>query len=217
MRKYDEDKINVIVAEDVEALRRTWIEALEKTDDINLLGDAENGSMLVDLCRENPPDIAVLDIRMPVMDGVQAAKILKKELPDVKLLILTTFDDEDYLRQLFAIGINGYMLKTVNMPLLADTIRNVFLGIHAIDAGVTTKIAQMIATPEPRIEKLTDVELKVATLMVAGAYNKDIANELNISYGRTRNIVSMVYKKTNTMDRRDLAVKLADILDSEDE
>ena len=108
--------IKVTLAEDGDALRRSLADSLREQPDISVLGEAAEGGELVALCRETPPDVAVVDIRMPGMDGVAACKILRSELPEVRLLILTTFDDDEYLRELFGLGVDGYLLKTGSPP-----------------------------------------------------------------------------------------------------
>ena len=105
-------RIKVVLAEDGDVLRRSLADSLREQPDIQVLDEAADGEELVALCRETPPDVAVVDIRMPGMDGVAACKILRSELPEVRLLILTTFDDDEYLRELFGLGVDGYLLKT---------------------------------------------------------------------------------------------------------
>lgn len=161
------------------------------------------------LCRETPPDVAVVDIRMPGMDGVAACKILRSELPEVRLLILTTFDDDEYLRELFGLGVDGYLLKTGSPPRLAEAVRGVYNGLGAVDAGVSRKLGSLLNAPKkPGTGPLTETELRAARLIAEGKYNKEIAVELGITYGRTRNLVSAVYRKLGAVDRADLIAKL---------
>ena len=152
--------IKVTLAEDGDALRRSLADSLREQPDISVLGVASEGGKLVALCREMPPDVVVVDIRMPGMDGVAACKILRSELPEVRLLILTTFDDDEYLPK------------------------------------------------KPGTGPLTETELRAARLIAKGKYNKEIAVELGITYGRTRNLVSAVYRKLGAVDRADLIAKL---------
>ena len=134
--------IKVTLAEDGDALRRSLADSLREQPDISVLGEAAEGGELVALCRETPPDVAVVDIRMPGMDGVAACKILRSELPEVRLLILTTFDDDEYLRELFGLGVDGYLLKTGSPPRLAEAVRGVYNGLGAVDAGVSRKLGR---------------------------------------------------------------------------
>lgn len=201
--------IKVVLAEDGDALRRSLADSLREQPDIQVLGEATDGEELVALCRETPPDVAVVDIRMPGMDGVAACKILRSELPEVRLLILTTFDDDEYLRELFGLGVDGYLLKTGSPPRLAEAVRGVYNGLGAVDAGVSRKLGSLLNAPKkPGTGPLTETELRAARLIAEGNYNKEIAVELGITYGRTRNLVSAVYRKLGAVDREDLIARL---------
>ena len=201
--------IKVTLAEDGDALRRSLADSLREQPDISVLGEAAEGGELVALCRETPPDVAVVDIRMPGMDGVAACKILRSELPEVRLLILTTFDDDEYLRELFGLGVDGYLLKTGSPPRLAEAVRGVYNGLGAVDAGVSRKLGSLLNAPKkPGTGPLTETELRAARLIAEGKYNKEIAVELGITYGRTRNLVSAVYRKLGAVDREDLIARL---------
>ena len=202
-------RIKVALAEDGDALRRSLADSLREQPDIQVLGEATDSEELVALCRETPPDVAVVDIRMPGMDGVAACKILRSELPEVRLLILTTFDDDEYLRELFGLGVDGYLLKTGSPPRLAEAVRGVYNGLGAVDAGVSRKLGSLLNAPKkPGTGPLTETELRAARLIAEGKYNKEIAVELGITYGRTRNLVSAVYRKLGAVDRADLIAKL---------
>ena len=202
-------RIKVVLAEDGDVLRRSLADSLREQPDIQVLGEATDGEELVALCRETPPDVAVVDIRMPGMDGVAACKILRSELPEVRLLILTTFDDDEYLRELFGLGVDGYLLKTGSPPRLAEAVRGVYNGLGAVDAGVSRKLGSLLNAPKkPGTGPLTETELRAARLIAEGKYNKEIAVELGITYGRTRNLVSAVYRKLGAVDREDLIARL---------
>ena len=202
-------RIKVVLAEDGDVLRRSLADSLREQPDIQVLDEAADGEELVALCRETPPDVAVVDIRMPGMDGVAACKILRSELPEVRLLILTTFDDDEYLRELFGRGVDGYLLKTGSPPRLAEAVRGVYNGLGAVDAGVSRKLGSLLNAPKkPGTGPLTETELRAARLIAEGKYNKEIAVELGITYGRTRNLVSAVYRKLGAVDREDLIARL---------
>ncbi|MGD9559328.1 MAG: response regulator [Oscillospiraceae bacterium] len=202
-------KIEVVLAEDGAALRRMLVDHLNAQPDIRVVGEAADGQALVALCRAAPPDVAVVDIRMPHTNGLHAARTLRAELPAIKLLILTTFDDEDYLRELFGIGVDGYLLKADAPPRLDEAIRNVYRGLGAIDAGVSRKLGELLAGGKaPGPAALTGAEQQVARLICQGKYNKDIAVALHITYGHARNLVSGVYHKMGAIDRADLRDKL---------
>lgn len=199
-------KIKVILAEDEQVLRQSLVGALSVHEDIEVVGEASNGEEALALCQRMSPDVAVLDIRMPVMNGIEAARRIRMALPTVRLLILTTFDDDEYLRQLFGMGVDGYLLKTDDTLPLAEAIRSVYLGTGAVDKGVSLKLGYLLNQPTAKQQSssLSEMELRVARLIEQGKYNKDIASELDISYGRARNIVSAVYRKLGAIDRDDL-------------
>ena len=207
-----DNPIKVILAEDSELLRHTLAASLREHPDITLLDEAENGAKLLACCLNNPPDVAVLDIRMPIMDGITAAKALRKKLPEVKLLILTTFDDDLYLRELFGIGVDGYLLKSGSSERLAEAVRNVYNGLGAVDNAISRKLGDLLNQPQSKFPQgvLSPAEQRVGDLLVAGKYNKEISLMLNISYGHTRNLVSRVYAKTGAVDREDLIIKLGE-------
>ena len=202
--------IRVMLAEDDTLLLRALAKSLRTHPDIELLAETENGAELVASCQKHPPDVAVLDIRMPVMDGVTAARLLRKELPQVKLLILTTFDDDRYLQALYGLGVDGYLLKSGDPKRLAEAVRSVYHGIGAVDGAISRKLGSLL---NPSMSKapqgsLSQIEGRVAELIAQGKYNKEIAVELDISYGHARNLVSKVYSKLGAIDRDDLTTKL---------
>lgn len=202
------EKIKVVLADDHDILRRSLAAALRRDRDFEVLGEAVNGRELVSLCRKRLPDVAVVDIRMPVLDGIEAAKILKAELPRVKILILTTFDDDEYLCELFSLGIDGYLLKGEEGVALSSAVKSVYIGINTLDRAIVAKMSAAMAGDSARRLNLSDMEIKIAKLIAQGFYNKDIARELNISYGYVRNLVSEVYRKLGVVDRVDMAGKL---------
>ena len=205
--------IKVILAEDSGLLRRTLADHLGAHKDLELLASAKNGAECVAFCRESPPDVVVLDIRMPVMNGVEAARILRTECPDIRILILTTFDDDEYLRELFGLGVDGYLLKSGSPEKLVDAVRNVWEGLGAVDGTISRKLGGMLNVPIPKHTRgsLSETEQRVAILIAEGKYNKEIAVTLDISYGRARNLVSKVYAKLGATDRQDLISKLEDL------
>ena len=201
------EKIKVVLADDHQLMRQTMADTLRLTPDIEVLGEANNGLELIELCRTHKPDVAIVDIRMPVMDGVEATALLKKEFPNMKVLMLTVFDDTEYLRKLFALGINGYLLKSSRHIALSSAVRSVYEGISAMDGSIIIKAGTLIGAQISN-DKLTFTEEKVAELIIAGKYNKEIASELDISYGRVRNIVSGIYTKLGVFGREGVLEKL---------
>ena len=204
------EKIKVMLAEDSAPLRRTLADSLRACADLELTGAAGDGETMLTLCRRDPPDVAVLDILMPVLDGIGAAKRLRMELPAVRLLVLTTFDDDVSLRELFALGLDGYLLQTDTPIHIAQPVRTVYHGRGAVDGAGSRRLGELLSRTGSTAEQgpLTETEKKVAQLIAQGMYNKEIAVALEVSYGHARNLVSRVYTRLGAVDREDLAAKL---------
>jgi len=203
------NKIRVILADDVPLLRKSLVAVLGQDENIYVLGAAANGRELIQLCENEKPDVAVIDIQMPVMNGIEAAKWLKAHMPDVKILILTTFNDTKYIKELLALGIDGYILKSGDDMPFISAVKSVYMGVNALAPAVLEKLSTMISQDiqaskeEEKSEAsvLTDLEKQVAELICKQYYNKDIASALGLGYGYVRNIVSSIYRKLNVTER----------------
>jgi len=203
------NKIRVILADDVPLLRKSLIAVLGQDENIHVLGAAANGRELIRLCEKERPDVAVIDIQMPVMNGIEAAKWLKAHMPDVRILILTTFNDTKYIKELLALGIDGYILKSGDDMPFISAVKSVYMGVNTLAPAVLQKLSAMIAQDGQKPEEeeksgtrlLTDLEKQVAELICQQYYNKDIASALGLGYGYVRNIVSSIYRKLNVTER----------------
>lgn len=196
----------VMICDD-DALVRDGLSAiLESYDDMIVAGIAEDGEQAVRLCRETSPDIILMDIRMPGTDGVRATGMIRKEFPGVKIMILTTFEDRDYIRSALSAGAHGYVLKSSPASSIVENIRTVCRGHTVLQENVARELPGMISLPEVKIEGLSPREDEILKLIAQGFSNKEIASQLSISDGTVRNYISEILVKTGTRDRTQLAV-----------
>ena len=172
---------------------------------------AENGAVALEMCRKNPPDIILMDIRMPVMDGVEATRKIKAEFPEVKIVMLTTFTDDGYISSAINLGAEGYLLKSTPADGIIERIRAVEKGAVVFDKGVKLT-AEVAEVQSERIEKaacfseLTERENEILSLVATGLSNGEIAAKLFLSQGTVRNSVSVILEKLCLRDRTQLAV-----------
>jgi len=208
--------IKVLIADDQELIRESLKIILDVNSDIKVVGLAEDGRKVLDLINKALPDIILMDIRMPELDGVQCTKAVKKKFPDVKIIILTTFDDDEYVFYALKYGASGYLLKGCSVQELTSAIYTVMNGGSILNQGVITKVvklfnqlAQTSITPElddRDVKNLNRTERSIASLVGRGLSNKEIAETLFLSEGTIRNALSCALSKLNLRDRTQLAI-----------
>jgi len=164
---------------------------------------ASDGAQAFSLCEEDPPDIVLMDIRMPVCDGVAATRRIKQAYPDVKIVMLTTFADDGYIASAIEAGAEGYLLKSTPADGIIERIRAVEKGALVFDKGVRLSAKK---TAAPVFDTLTGRENEVLSLVAAGLSNGEIAGRLYLSQGTVRNAVSSILDKLALRDRTQLAV-----------
>jgi DNA-binding NarL/FixJ family response regulator len=206
-------KIKVILADDqllfVESLKSV-IES--RTDAIEVVGIAYDGKRAVELVRELRPDIALLDVRMPIMDGVEATTVIRRDFPATQVMILTTYDDEIYVHEALSKGAVGYLLKETQPSNLIMCIMAVKEGSVMISPAVAMKLVKNLGSPKGRgpqegsvwPDDLTKREKEVLLLLSQGLNNKDIADRLFIEEQTVRNHVSTLYSKIGVHNRIEL-------------
>jgi DNA-binding NarL/FixJ family response regulator len=208
-----------MIVDDQRLMREGLHTILDMESDLDVVGLAENGQVALDLAASLQPDVILMDIRMPVMDGVECTRLITQMLPNTKVLILTTFDDDEYIIDALHHGAVGYLLKDMPSDRLVTAIRDVHLGhgimmpseiasriISRISSGLRTgKGDQQIA-----IDELTDREIEVLRLIAEGKNNREIAAELFLSEGTVKNHVSAIYDKTGISERSKLVVYARD-------
>lgn len=208
--------IKILIADDQELIRESLKIVLDMNNDMKVVGLAENGQKVLECIEKNLPDVILMDIRMPELDGVLCTKIVKEKHPDVKIIILTTFDDDDYVYHALKYGASGYLLKGCSVHELTSAIYTVISGGSILNKDVTAtvvklfnKMAQtniMMEVDAKGIEELTQTEKKIANLVGNGLSNREIAEKLFLSEGTVRNGLSSVLSKLNLRDRTQLAI-----------
>ena len=211
--------IRVILADDHPVVRHGLAAIVDVEDDIEVVGQAENGKEALTLVHSLEPDVVLMDLQMPVMDGVETIKHIRVEAPQVQVIILTTFADDDYIYEGIAAGARGYLLKDAPPDQLIEAIRAAHRGESLLDPEVAARIldqfssmiggdppAQSVesdeaAVPQPNIPKLTPRELEVLGLMVQGARNKEIAETLVIAERTVKIHVGNILGKLNVTNR----------------
>lgn len=198
--------IRVVLADDHAVVRKGIREFLEEEGDISVVAEAANGAQAVALVAEHQPDVAVLDIQMPGVTGIEATRRIKAEHPGVRVLILTAYDDDPYIFALIQAGASGYILKTADSSDLVHAVRAVHRGDSALDPTVTQKVVQQLATGHPlgapsAVETLTDREVEVLRLAAKGLTNKAIGQALGISDRTVQGHLANIYGKLNVSSR----------------
>jgi DNA-binding NarL/FixJ family response regulator len=203
--------INILLVDDQNLIRQGLKALLELEPDLQIVGEAENGQMAIDLVTALQPNVVLMDIRMPVMDGVTATKEICQRFPQVNILILTTFDDDTYVAAAIGYGAKGYLLKDTPSEEIAAAIRAVDRGYTHLAPGMMAKVMAGRVQEAPaslplELQELTPRELEVLKLIAAGANNKEIAQQLYISEGTVKNHVTNLLSRLNLRDRTQAAI-----------
>ncbi|MBH8555110.1 response regulator transcription factor [Nostocaceae cyanobacterium CENA357] len=206
--------IKVLLVDDQSLIRQGLKALLELEADLEIVGEAENGEIAISLVAQLQPDVVLLDIRMPIMDGVAATREIQKRFAGVKVLILTTFDDDEYVTAALKNGAMGYLLKDTPSEELAFAIRAVYKGYTQLGPGIVKKLltqfpnmtpTQLPPVP-PNLAELTPREKEVLRLIATGANNREIAQQLYISEGTVKNHVTNILNRLNLRDRTQAAI-----------
>jgi DNA-binding NarL/FixJ family response regulator len=199
--------IRVVLADDHAVVRKGIREFLEAEEDIVVVAEAGDGAQAVALVAEHRPDVAVLDIQMPCVTGIEATRRIRAEQPDVKVLVLTAYDDDPYIFALLQAGAHGYLLKTADSSQLVEAVRAVHRGQPALDASITRRMMEQLTggrppgSPGTAIEALTERELEVLRMTARGLTNKAIAHALSISDRTVQGHLANIYAKMNVGSR----------------
>ena len=208
--------IKILIADDQELIRQSLQIILNNEADFEVTDAVANGLEVVRSVRKNRPDIILMDIRMPEMDGVVCTQIIKENYPDIKIIIVTTFDDDEYVFNALKYGASGYMLKGASMKELSDAIRKVYQGNAMINGDIASKVVKLfskmaqsnlaIQVDELQSDSLKENEWQIIVQVGSGLSNKEIAGKLNLSEGTVRNALSTVLQKLQLRDRTQLAI-----------
>ncbi|MCL2697130.1 MAG: response regulator transcription factor [Oscillospiraceae bacterium] len=191
---------------DDDGLIRDSLKILFETKEDWTAKTAENGLAALESCREQLPDIILMDIRMPVCDGVEATRKIKAEFPGVKIIMLTTFTDDGYISSAINAGAEGYLLKSTPADGIIERIRAVEKGAMVFDKGVKLTAGSAPEQKSAEFPELTQRENEILSLIATGLSNNEIAAKLFLSQGTVRNAVSIILEKLELRDRTQLAV-----------
>ena len=195
------DKTNILIVDDQSLVREGIASLLAIQPGINVLGTAENGQEAVQFVQQKQPDVILMDIRMPVMDGIAAAEAILNINPSQVILMLTTLEDEEYIVKSLKVGARGYLLKDMLAADLAQAVRSAHRGVFQMAPSVAGRLVNLSDGKEEKIQKdenaeriaeLTPREIDVLKLIATGATNKEIAQKLYLSEGTVKNIVSNI-------------------------
>jgi DNA-binding NarL/FixJ family response regulator len=209
-----------ILIVDDQALFREGLKTLLSTQlDFELVGEAGNGEEALRLAVQNHPDVVLMDLRMPILDGVNATRRLNSQFPDCRVIVLTTFDDDEVVFDGLRAGAVGYLLKDVSSEKLYEAIRAAARGEYFLQPSITTKVMTEFArisrpTPvavEPLLEPLTPRELEIIRMVATGASNKEIADRLVIAEGTVKNHITSILGKMNVKDRMNAVIKAREL------
>lgn len=204
--------IQILLVDDQYIIRQGLKTMLESNPDMQVIGEAENGQRAIDQIPLLQPDIVLMDIRMPIMDGVAATGAIAQLYPDLKILILTTFDDDEYVSKAMRLGAKGYLLKDTEPDELAMAIRAVIKGHTQFGPGLfekaiaSTPSVHNPISPPSELAQLTPRELEVLKLIAAGSNNREIAEVLFLSENTVKNYVTNILSRLNLRDRTQAAL-----------
>ena len=208
--------IKVLIADDQELIRQSLKIVLGTDSEIEITDSVGDGTDVLKSLEKNVPDVILMDVRMPKMDGTVCTKEVKKKYPDVKIIILTTFDDDDFIYSALKYGASGYILKGISMEGLKQAIMTVHRGGSMINPDIATKVVRLfsqmaqsdfaIEVDEKGSDELTKSEKIIIQRVGQGLSNKEIAGKLYLSEGTVRNNISRILSKLGLRDRTQLAI-----------
>lgn len=214
--------IRVMLVDDQALFREGLRTLLSIRPDLEVVGEAENGREAVELAAQLHPDVILMDLRMPVLNGVAATRQLQQEQPDSKVIVLTTFDDDEYIFDGLRAGAVGYLLKDVSSDKLVEAIRAAARGESFLEPSIAAKVvaeftrlsgsSRPSSPPEqPLVEPLSERELEILSVLAEGASNREIAQKLYITEGTVKNHVTNILGKLGVRDRTQAALKAREL------
>ena len=208
--------IKVLIADDQELIRQSLSIILGLKEEISVVGGVGDGTEVLEFIAIEKPDIILMDIRMPTMDGVECTKIVKEKYPEIKIIVLTTFDDDKYVFSALKYGASGYLLKGISVDELEKAIHVVYSGGAMINPEIASKVVELfsemaqqnydVMIEAENVEKINDMEWDIIKDVGHGMSNKEIADHIGLTEGTVRNYISTILKKIGLRDRTQLAI-----------
>ena len=197
---------------DDQAVIRDGLEMLLNLErDFEVIGAAQDGAEALELAAQKQPDLILMDLKMPIMNGSEATRQIRAKFPHIKILVLTTYDDDEWVFDAIRAGASGYLLKDTSRQKIVEAIRGTMDGKSFVDPAIAGKLLNQVASRQTQpasilTDKLTERELDVLRLIAKGINNSEIATQLHLSEGTVRNHVSAILEKLGVSDRTQAAV-----------
>ena len=195
--------MKILLVDDDPLILQSLQITLKNEADMKVIGATSDGNEAFEICKANPPDVILMDIQMPNIDGIQATRLIKEHFPDILVMMLTTFADQAHIKDAMAVGASGYLLKTDPLSDLASRVRLLQSGTGIMSADA---LAQLTQKENPALKTLTPRELDIARLVAQGLSNKEIAAELFLGEGTVRNNLVIIMEKMEVSNRLQLGI-----------
>ncbi len=214
------EKIRVVIVDDQLLMRQGLETLLELESDIEVAGQAGDGLQAIEVVQQYKPNVVLMDVRMPRMDGVEATRQIRAKIPQTQVIILTTFDDDEYVFEGLRAGAMGYLLKDVSAEELTDAIRRVARGEALIQPSIARKVVSEFARlgaetkkaeSEELLDPLSERELEILKLVAQGMSNREIAAKLFITEGTAKNHISNILSKLGVRDRTQAVLRAQEL------
>jgi NarL family two-component system response regulator LiaR len=203
--------MKILLCDDQAVIRDGLEMLLNLEKDFQVVGAAQDGAEALELAAKKQPDLILMDLKMPIMNGIEATREIRAKFPSIKILVLTTYDDDEWVFDAIRAGASGYLLKDTPRQKLVEAIRGTMEGKSFVDPAVAGKLLNQVASKQTQpisilTDKLTERELDVLRLIAKGINNSEIAAQLHLSEGTVRNHVSAILEKLGVSDRTQAAV-----------
>ena len=208
---YRELTMKILLCDDQAVIRDGLEMLLNLEKDFQVIGAAQDGAEAVELAAQKQPDLILMDLKMPIMNGSEATRQIRAKFPHIKILVLTTYDDDEWVFDAIRAGASGYLLKDTSRQKIVEAIRGTMDGKSFVDPAIAGKLLNQVASRQTQpasilTDKLTERELDVLRLIAKGINNSEIAIQLHLSEGTVRNHVSAILEKLGVSDRTQAAV-----------
>lgn len=202
------DKIKLLIVDDEKLIREGLKVMLSTFDDIEVVGIAENGYKALEICKNTDVDVVLMDIRMKECDGVMGTRLIKEQFTKIKIIILTTFKDKEYIQEALKYGAFGYMLKDSSHDVIYNGIKTAYKGNMVVHPDVAIEMIGINTVIKKDIHKynLIEKEVKIIKAIAGGLSNKEIAEELFLSEGTIKNNITNILSKLDLRDRTQIAI-----------